>query len=111
MSKQNIVRLAKFAAAVVLSTAACSMSAAASIISTFDTGTEGWSAVGDVAGPVTWLATGGHPAGHAELTDQVLGGVTYFVAPPKFHGDHSVAYGTSPDVRSTSILSGIFKPV
>jgi len=61
----------------------------------FDAGTEGWSAAGDVAGPVTWLATGGNPAGHVELTDQVIGGVTYFVAPAKFHGDHSAAYGTS----------------
>jgi hypothetical protein len=95
MSKQNIVRLAKFAAVVILSTAACSMPAAASIISTFDTGTEGWTAAGDVAGPVTWLAGGGNPAGHLELLDQVVGGVTYFVAPAEFHGDHSAAYGTS----------------
>ena len=95
MSKQNIRRLAEFAAAIILSTAACSTPAAASIISTFDTDSEGWTAVGDVAGPVTWLATGGNPAGHIELTDQVIGGVTYFVAPAKFHGDHSAAYGTS----------------
>jgi hypothetical protein len=95
MSKQNIARLAKFAVVVILSTMACSMLAAASIISTFDTDGEGWSAVGDVAGPVTWLATGGNPAGHIELLDQVIGGVTYFVAPAKFHGDHSAAYGTS----------------
>jgi hypothetical protein len=81
MSKQYIVRLARVTAAVViLSGVAYPRHAAASSISTFDTGTEGWSAVGDVAGPVTWSATGGNPAGHVELTDQVIGGVTYFVA-------------------------------
>jgi laminin B (domain IV) len=68
---------------------------AAATISTFNTDTEGWSAVGDVAGPVTWLSSGGNPAGHIELTDQVIGGVTYFVAPAKFHGNYSSAYGTS----------------
>src|SRR5437763_2696652 len=93
MLKPNTVKFAKFVTAGILFLAACSMPMAASIISTFDTDSEGWTAVGDVAGPVTWLATGGH--GHIELTDQVLGGVTYFVAPAKFHGDHSAAYGTS----------------
>jgi Laminin B (Domain IV)/VPDSG-CTERM motif len=96
MSKQYIVRLAKFTGAVViLSVVAYPRHAAASSISTFDIGTEGWSAAGDVAGLVTWSATGGNPAGHVELTDQVIGGVTYFVAPAQFHGDHSAAYGTS----------------
>ena len=118
MLKPNTVKFAKFVTAGILFLAACSMPMAASIISTFDTDSEGWTAVGDVAGPVTWLATGGH--GHIELTDQVLGGVTYFVAPAKFHGDHSAAYGTSltfdlrqsypgsPDQFDTSdvILSG-----
>jgi len=79
MSKQYIVRLAKFTAAVVIfSVVAYPRHAAASSISTFDTGTEGWGAVGDVAGPVTWSATGGNPAGHVELTDQVIGGGDLF---------------------------------
>jgi hypothetical protein len=68
---------------------------AAATISTFEANTEGWTAVGDVAGPVTWLSTGGNPAGHIELTDQVIGGVTYFVAPTSFHGNYNSALGTS----------------
>ena len=32
--------------------------------SRFDAGTEGWSALGDVAGPVQWLAADGNPGGY-----------------------------------------------
>ena len=96
MKTQRILQLAKFTAGVaILLFVAHPLRAAASTISTFNTDTEGWSAVGDVAGPVTWLPSGGNPAGHIELTDQVIGGVTYFVAPAKFHGNYSSAYGTS----------------
>lgn len=34
-------------------------------ISTFDSDAEGWTAQGDVEGPLTWSATGGNPDGHA----------------------------------------------
>lgn len=72
--------------------AACSCANAAT--SRFDTGTEGWTAVGDFAAPVTWSSTGGNPGGHVFIPDQVVGGVTYFVAPAAFLGDKSAAFGT-----------------
>jgi len=73
--------------------AACSCTQAAT--SRFDTGTEGWTAVGDFAAPLTWSTTGGNPGGHVFIPDQVVGGVTYFVAPIAFLGDKSAAFGTN----------------
>ena len=72
--------------------AACSVVQAAT--SRFDTDTEGWTAIGDFAAPVTWSTTGGNPGGHVLIPDQVIGGVTYFVAPSGFLGDKSAAFGT-----------------
>jgi len=63
-------------------------------ISTFDTDAEGWTAAGDVEGPLSWSATGGNPGGHAVIDDRTTGGVTYFVAPAAFLGDQSAALGT-----------------
>jgi hypothetical protein len=94
MSNQNLLKPIFTAAIVILSVIAYPLRATATM-STFASGTEGWTAVGDVAGPVTWSSAGGNPGGHIELTDQVVGGVTYFVAPPQFHGNYSSAYGTS----------------
>lgn len=62
--------------------------------STFDTDAEGWSAQGDIEGPLTWIATGGNPGGHVFIDDLTTGGVTYFVAPSLFHGNHINALGT-----------------
>jgi hypothetical protein len=78
---------------VVAALAVCSFAQAAT--SRFDTGTEGWTAIGDFAAPVTWSATGGNPGGHVFIPDQVVGGVTYFVAPVAFLGDKSAAFGTN----------------
>lgn len=63
-------------------------------ISTFDIDAEGWTAQGDVEGPLRWSATGGNPSGHAVIDDRTIGGVTYFVAPTAFLGDQSAALGT-----------------
>ncbi len=41
----------------------------------------------------TYFATGGNPGGYISSTDSVVGGVSYWVAPPKFRGDHGAAYG------------------
>ncbi|MFO1321833.1 MAG: laminin B domain-containing protein [Burkholderiales bacterium] len=63
--------------------------------STFDTGTEGWTAQGDVEGAIQWIGTGGRPGGHVFIDDRTVGGVTYFVAPAAFRGDRSGALGTN----------------
>ena len=74
-------------------TAALSLSAVAAT-STFELGAEGWTAAGDIEGPLTWLASGGNPGGHVQIDDLTTGGVTYFVAPVKFLGNQSAAAGT-----------------
>lgn len=68
--------------------------AAGAVTSTFDGGTEGWSAQGDVEGPLTWSATGGNPGGQVVIDDLTTGGVTYFVAPAAFLGNKAAALGT-----------------
>ncbi len=67
---------------------------ALAVTSTFDTDAEGWSAQGDIQGPLTWSATGGNPGGHVLIDDLTTGGVTYFVAPALFHGNFSGAFGS-----------------
>lgn len=62
--------------------------------STFDSDAEGWSALGDIEGPLTWSATGGNPGGNVFIDDLTTGGVTYFVAPALFHGNFAGAFGT-----------------
>ena len=65
----------------------------AQVSSTFDTDAEGWVAAGDFAAPLTWSATEGNPGGTVSILDATIGGVTYFVAPAKFLGNHSDSYG------------------
>lgn len=61
--------------------------------SRFDNTDEGWTLGGDV-GPLPQLkAEGGNPTGHICGKDSVEGAVWTFVAPPKFLGDKSRAYG------------------
>ncbi len=64
------------------------------VVSTFDNGREQWTAAGDSDGPATFVSTGGNPGGHIEIDDAVVGGTTYFIAPAKFLGDQSLAFGT-----------------
>lgn len=66
----------------------------AQIISTFDTGAEGWTAIDNLTGPSpTYVATGGNPGGFIQVVDGVGGTATYFVAPAKFLGDRSASFG------------------
>lgn len=76
------------------------------VTSSFDTDSEGWQAIGDVAGTLNWSATGGNPGGHVSITDLTTGGVTYFVAPAKFLGDQSAAYGTTLGFDLMQVYSG-----
>lgn len=63
------------------------------VTSSFDEGTQGWGALGDIAAPVTWTASGGNPGGYISITDAATGGTTYFVAPTQFLGNQINALG------------------
>jgi len=69
--------------------------AQADVVSAFNADTQGWTVVGDEVGPVTWVSSGGNPGGYVSVTDSVVGGVMYFVAPDAYFGNHSGAYGTA----------------
>lgn len=90
--------------------AAMGATAQATVMSMFPTGDGGWSARGDTAGPVTWVANGGNPSGHIEIADAVLGGTTYFVAPPRFLDDQSGSYGLSLSYDLRQSYSGASDP-
>lgn len=79
--------------------------AAVLVSSTFDSGDEGWTSFSFAggstpdfsgafggAGPVSFVATSGNPAGSIERTDPD-NGWQYFVAPPAFLGDQVLALG------------------
>jgi len=61
--------------------------------STFDTGADGWTVAGggfDRSGIVEWHAADGVPGGHIAAHSN---GDWFWIAPPKFRGDASAAYG------------------
>ncbi len=64
------------------------------ILSTFDTGLEGWSIEGDVA-DFEWQPTGGNPGGHLYWVDAATGADSYYVASSDFLGNKSGFYGGS----------------
>lgn len=79
------------------------------VVSRFDTDAEGWRALGDTSGTeqgISWLATGGNPGGCVTATDYTSD-VWYFVAPSRFTGDLSPAYGASIrfDLRQSAVSS------
>lgn len=63
--------------------------------SAFESDGEGWVVIGDAQrGTIPdYHATGGNPGGFISATDDVQGRSYYFLAPPKFLGDQSDAYG------------------
>lgn len=62
------------------------------IESTFKNDLDGWSVIGDAA-DFRWNDTGGNPGGWISARDLAQGIVAYWVAPDKFLGDKSLAYG------------------
>jgi hypothetical protein len=60
--------------------------------STFDRDLDGWNVAGD-ADPPVFHASGGSSGGYISAMDQATGIYWYWVAPPKFHGNQSGAYG------------------
>jgi Laminin B (Domain IV)/PEP-CTERM motif len=79
---------------------------AGAITSTFDTDSEGWTALGDAVGPLSWAGAGGNPGGHVFINDATLGGVTYFAAPTSFLGNASAALGTSLSFDLMQVFPG-----
>jgi hypothetical protein len=76
--------------------------------STFESGDEGWLILGDAEGgrgDPDYVGTGGNPGGHVSADDDAQGGVWYFQAPAKFHGNFSGAYGMTLtfDLRQSSL--------
>ena len=90
-----------------LACAALGVPAAHAATSTFASTAEGWSAQGDIAGPLTWSATGGNPGGNVSIVDSVTGGTTYFVAPAAFLGNQSAALGTSFTFDLKQVYPGV----
>jgi hypothetical protein len=86
-------------------------SAAAVIASSgFDTDVDGWTIVGDAQSEsVTpdFNGTGGNPGGLITAKDDTTGGTFYFVAPKKYLGDATKAYGKllTFDLKTTSVAS------
>ena len=86
--------------------AAAATSAAQATTTSFDASSEGWTALGDAEGPLTWVATGGNPGGHVEINDATTGGVTYFVAPVAYLGNRSAALGSMLQFDLMQVYSG-----
>ena len=62
--------------------------------SDFSVNDEGWRLIGDASTAVpTYVSTGGNPGGFVRGFDQVVGGVWSWLAPAKFLGNDSAAYG------------------
>jgi gliding motility-associated-like protein len=76
----------------------CTKLSAQTITSNFNTNTEGWQTFDTPLGTVTgatYRATGGNPSGHISAKDATPLSTMYFVAPAKFLGNKSWAYGNS----------------
>jgi laminin B (domain IV) len=78
-----------------------STSAAPLAVSTFDTGTDGWTIFSDGTGPVFEPGVG-NPPGDIIGTDVVLGQVWYFNAPASFLGNKSAASLLSFDMSQSA---------
>lgn len=74
---------------------AASPASRADVKSDFGVDADGWTGFGDFAVNVTWQSAGGNPGGTIKLVDSVSGGVMYWIAPAKFLGDQSGAFGRS----------------
>lgn len=62
--------------------------------SRFDTGDEGWRAIGDPVNTIpTWFPTGGNPGGWLRTIDASTGGTWQWAAPVQFLGNKCTAYG------------------
>lgn len=94
----------------VVSLALTCVSAKATVTSTFDTDADGWTHApgGDTDSTVTYSHTGGNPGGAVVLSDAAEGNTDYFLAPSKYLGNDSSAYGgtLSFDLKDTLAYAG-----
>lgn len=74
--------------------------------SDFSTGDDGWKAAGDADGPLIWHANGGNSGGYVSIDDLTIGGVTFFIAPAKFLGNQSAAFGSNLTFDLQQVYSG-----
>jgi hypothetical protein len=110
MLNASLPFLSRFAALGLAACLAAPVAQAATISSTFDTGTEGWltsefTANSAASGLPTQAATGGNPGGRLITTDVFSWHA--FVAGPQFTGDKSAFYGgnLSFDLRTNFTTS------
>lgn len=105
-----MIFVSRHALAVFMLLALLPLAAQSAVVSTFDTGTEGWRVFGDAQGASaepTWIATGGNPGGYLQATDNVSGGVWFWDAPAAFLGNQAGALGQtlSFDLAQSSLSS------
>jgi alkaline phosphatase D len=92
MHRSNrILRVVALAAGLML-TAAARADVTILASSTFDNDAEGWTTLND-ARNFAWTASGGNPGGSIGAADMGTGETWYYVAPAKFLGDQSAAFG------------------
>lgn len=77
--------------------------------SEFDSDDEGWTFVGD-GSALTWQADDGNPGGHVWLVNPGSGATAFWVAPPKFLGNRSAAFGGHLlfDLATSAAANGAF---
>jgi hypothetical protein len=78
-----------------------------SIVSTFNTGLQGWTTTGATQGPPTWQPTGGNPGGTIRVVDTLITGlIVYWQAPAAYLGNQFAAYGKSLSFDLRQTISG-----
>ena len=81
---------------------------APSTVSGFDSDDDGWTVAGDAqrhSQTPDFNGVGGNPGGLITARDDAIGGIFFFVAPTKYHGDRSASYGQwlKFDLMTTSV--------
>jgi len=80
--------------------------AQADVVSTFDTGVEGWTLANGGFFPLAWSATLGNPGGCLQGREGSGGRLWYYAAPAAFYGDQSSMIGGSLSWDIRNIITG-----
>jgi len=92
--------------AVILAVGLAASAADATVVSTFDSGLDGWAkANSDSGSDVIWESTGGNPGGYLRYDEAGSGILDFVAAPAKFLGDKASYYGgtLSFDIRTDTL--------